>query len=316
MIYVEMHGRLGNQMFQYAAARKLQLETDQRLLLNFKKVNGANTEGTTGWEDSLKDFKVSKYETATDCNDLFCKLSVVKRILCIIYAISYRPFMKNVNAWNRYQKKWCPVLDKLGIRWLANGYFEFKNNSSKDILMNGSFEAPQYFEKIRNHLIDEFKPKRIPLNQNFELYDIIESTNSICVSVRHFQLEGYQKNLYDVCTKQYYDSAIKYMKGKLDNPHFIFFSDDIEWVKSVFDMSDLSYSFETPNNPVWEKFRLMSSCKHFIIPNSTFAWWTQYLGEYSEKIVIGPSKWFNNAYESPLIQDNWIKISSDGGVVN
>ena len=28
--------------------------------------------------------------------------------------------------------------------------------------------------------------------------------------------------------------------------------------------------FETPNNPIWEKMRLMSACKHFIIYNSTF----------------------------------------------
>lgn len=316
MIYVEMHGRLGNQMFQYAAARKLQEETGQKLMFNFKKVIGANTEGTIGWEDSLKDFRVNEYEVVEHCNNLFEKISIVKQLVCMLYAVSYKPFMKNINNWYKYQIKWCPLLDKLGIRWIANGYFDFKNNKERDILLNGSFESPQYFDGIRDILLTEFQPKKELLKQNLELYKIIKNTESVCVSVRHFQLEGHQKTLYDVCTKEYYNSAIKYMKDKLNNPHFIFFSDDLEWVRKVFDTLDLSYSFETPNNPVWEKLRLMCACKHFIIPNSTFAWWAQYLGEYGKKIVIGPNKWFNDSYESPLIRDEWIRISSDGDILN
>ena len=122
MIYVEMHGRLGNQLFQYAAARRIQLETNKNIVMNFKKVTGVNSEGNTGWEDSLKDFCVYDYVSTKDCNNLFENLSVTKRILCVIYAFSYKPFMKNIDRWYNYQRKWCPFLDKQGIRWIANGY--------------------------------------------------------------------------------------------------------------------------------------------------------------------------------------------------
>lgn len=315
MIYLEMHGRLGNQMFQYAAARSLQIETGQPIGISFKKVIGANTEGTEGWDNSLKFFKIAPYEKIDDCKNLFDKLSLFKKALCLVYAFSYKPLMKNIQRWYRYQLLWCPLLDKQGIRWIANGYYDFKNTTEENFLLNGSFEAPQYFDRIREVLLKEFEPVEKPLEQNKHLYEIIRNSNSVCVSLRHFKVEGHQKNLYDVCSREYYQKSIEEIKQRVDSPHFVFFSDDIEWIDSMVDTEGLSYSVETTNNPVWEKLRLMYSCKHFIIPNSTFAWWAQFLGTYENKIVVCPSKWFNDAYVSPLIDTNWIKIDYEGDVV-
>lgn len=315
MIYVEMHGRLGNQLFQYATARSLQEKNGQELCLSFNKVIGANTEGVNGWENSLTQFNTTQYKIYDKKNDLFRELGIIKQLVCIFYALSYKPFMGDINKWFFYQRKWCSFLDRIGVRWLANGYYSFTNDFQKNILLNGAFEAPQFFDDIRDNLLEEITPTNSELKQNEELYHIIRNSNSICVSLRHFQLSGAQSDLYDVCSKAYYNKAIEIMKNKIENPHFIFFSDDLEWIESVIDTTGLSYSVETPNNPLWEKLRLMYSCNHFIIPNSTFAWWAQYLGRNEKKIVISPAKWFNNSFNSPLIGEDWIKIDYDGQVV-
>ena len=78
MIYLEMHGRLGNQMFQYAAAKALQIETNQSIGISFRKVIGANSEGTVGWNNSLEDFCVGSYSTIDDCKNLFKKLNILR----------------------------------------------------------------------------------------------------------------------------------------------------------------------------------------------------------------------------------------------
>lgn len=301
-----MHGRLGNQLFQYAAARSLQEKTGQIIVAGFSRVEGANTEGVVGWENSLKFFKIKNI--AIYDGDIFDTIPTWKKAIGFLYAISYRPVMRNMKRWYEYQYKVAPFLDKIGIRWIANGFYPYKYEKSKDIFLNGSFEAKEYFQEIRDLLLQEIEPIEERLLSNKELYKLIEESNSVCLSVRHFCLNGYQKRLYDVCDYEFYKKAISIMKEKVDNPVFVVFSDDIEWAKKNLKLSTKEFIFETENNPIWEKLRLMYSCKHFIIPNSTFAWWAQYLGRYEDKRVIGPSKWFNNDFDSPLIEDAWIKI--------
>ncbi|WGL39630.2 alpha-1,2-fucosyltransferase [Lactococcus cremoris] len=52
------------------------------------------------------------------------------------------------------------------------------------------------------------------------------------------------------------------------------------------------FMVEKEGNPVWEKLRLMSACKHYIIANSTFSWWCQFLSANPQKIVVGPKNWY------------------------
>lgn len=98
------------------------------------------------------------------------------------------------------------------------------------------------------------------------------------MSIRRGDFETNKKNkkIHSICNKEYFEKAIEKMneilfkKGK--TPTYILFSDDIEWAKKNINTIFPIFS-EDGNDPVWEKLRMMNSCKHFILSNSTFSWW-------------------------------------------
>ena len=313
MIYVEIHGRLGNQFFQYATARYLQIRTGQNIVLRFGKVNGSNTEGKEGWENSLRFFRLSSYEVDNRKKSIIFCMPLHKMIVSLFYALGYRRFKYDLKRTYIYQLKYIDKMDKLGIWWISNGYYKFSYDK-ENYYLNGSFESKLYFDEIREVLLKEIIPINDPLKQNYKLLKTIKNTNPVCVSLRHFQISEDRINDYEVCTKKYYLSAINVILKHVDNPLFIVFSDDIIWAKKTLPITG-NVIYEKEGNPLWEKVRLMSSCKHFIIPNSSFAWWMQYLGTYENKIVIGPERWFNNDFVSPLVDEIWIKIDKEGNVL-
>jgi len=54
------------------------------------------------------------------------------------------------------------------------------------------------------------------------------------------------------------------------------FSDDVSWVKENYSFPG-EVCFEKGDDSVATKLCLMSYYKHFIISNSSFSWWAQYL---------------------------------------
>lgn len=142
-----------------------------------------------------------------------------------------------------------------------------------------------------------------------EMLDCINNNESVCISIRRgdFLNKEFINSRY-ICTEDYFQKAIKIMRELIPDSYFCVFSDEIDWVRENFDFGE-KVIFESGKNSISEKLYMMSLCKHFIISNSTFSWWAQYLAQNKEKIVISPDKWFNyDGFVHPLIDPNWILI--------
>lgn len=148
---------------------------------------------------------------------------------------------------------------------------------------------------------------------NTHLYEIIRDRNSVCLAVRRGDfLNPENRKTFLVCDVDYYQKAVDYMVSHVKDPVFIVFSNDIAWTQMHLSIPGEVY-YESGKDPVWETFRLMYSCRHFIISNSTFHWWAQYKGTAEDKIVIAPDIWYNaRGWERHLLLDSFIKIEVGG----
>lgn len=313
MISKHIIGRLGNQMFQYATVRAFQLKyrPNENILLDFSEVYAKDNEN---YKEELTDFNIAPIIKGR------IKLDFTQKFL-----YNYSNFIKFYHAfidkfnysveYNRrlykFEKKNENKFNKYGLYSFRLGYYPFENCKRKNIVFYGTFESPKYFNDIKEILQKEFTPKYGILNKNKNLYEEIEKTNSVCVTIRRGDFvtdPHFRKNLY-VCDEKYFDSAMKLMKKKIKFPTFFIFSDDIEWCKKNMKFPKNVY-FESGDDPTWEKLRLMYSCKHFIISNSTFSWWAQYLSRNNDKVVIAPSRWGNLSYKgdnvkTDIYEDCW-----------
>lgn len=313
-IYVKINGRLGNQFFQYAFARKLQSQIGGELILDFTSLKLNAKEGFLGHngvENHLSKFNVKPFR--------YIDLGNYDKSLIPSFQYKIFEFMRKIKPMTR--RKWYVefmelidhrLLQHFGIYFLesANPYKYLKlPTKPRNLLVRGWFEGACYFDDIASDLRKELSPKH-PLPPHLEsLYADLLTNEYICVTIRRgdFTTDAYRKR-YLICTPEYYRKGVNIIKKMHPEAKIFVCSDDIDWCKENLDFG-FETLFEPDGLPIWEKIRLMSACKHFVLSNSTFSWWCQYLSDYEEKTVVAPSVWRN---ESPAPTEiygrNWILL--------
>ena len=311
MIYVEMNGRMGNQLFRYAFARMLQIaggDPEEKLIFDFSNIEMERKKGEMpGWEDSLKDLHTAPYGYYGKKGGILMQETTFpeKAVLGFIKASDRLVGGGSTAKRLKWRRKFLPWMNRHGIYQMFTGYdYRWRYVPGRKLLA-APFECARYPEAIREVLLKEFTPIHDTPEKNLDLMRIITGTESVCVSVRRGNFLMYPK--HNVCGADYFERAAQKMCSLVDHPVFIVFSDDVPWTKENLKLPGEVY-YESGDDPAWEKLRLMYSCRHFIIANSTFSWWAQFLGTALDKKVIAPSIWYNDDYQPPLFERGWIRL--------
>lgn len=284
MIIVQLKGGLGNQLFQYAAGFSLALHKKCQLKVDCNYLGKDVVVGSLR-ELELKNFKIEvEIASQDEINFFFNKDTLLQKLIP-----PYKRFVyKEANF--TYDTK----------------FFE----SRESLYLKGYRQSEKYFSICKNNLLSKLQIKEEIGLDYLSLSKEFKKDKSVALHVRRGDyLQKEALRFHGVLDASYYNSALKKINSKIENPTLYVFSDDINWVKQNLHLpKNVMYVTNEMSKTAISDFHLISSCKHQIIANSTFSWWAAYLNPNPNKIVIAPKKWFNNApYDTrDLFPPDWI----------
>lgn len=292
MIVVKLMGGLGNQMFQYAAARRLAHASRVSLKLDTGWFR-ACTPGTTPRRYALHPFNIVEE---------FASEAEVGR-----FAACAQPFFSLLARFmpprDGYLKEKHYHFDPSMLAPRQSGY------------LDGYWQSEKYFDDVREIICSDFTVREPAQGMNRSVAEIL-STPGVCGVSLHIRRGDYisspsASKVHGCCTPEYYARAVEIIAAKTRAPHFFIFSDEPQWVIDNFPLAH-PFTIVRHNDPDhgYEDLRLMTMCKHHIIANSSFSWWGAWLCRNADKIVVAPRNWFAGASHDTgdIVPVSWIRI--------
>lgn len=186
-----------------------------------------------------------------------------------------------------------PILFKLNKHHIIDDNLKYHNEflNKNKWYFDWYFQSDKYFKDYENEIRKDFIFVKTLSQENNDLINSLKWKETVSIHIRRWD---YLKlsNLYNICWKDYYEKGIKCMKSKIEEPIYIFFSDDSNRVKENFKWGNYIYVDWNKWKDSRQDMALMSKCKHNIIANSSFSWRWAWLNKNSEKIVIAPKDWW------------------------
>lgn len=292
MIIVDVNGGLGNQMFQFAAGRALSLVRKVPLLLDIRSFDSGKMH--QGFE--LDRIFAGKFTLAEHLDVQRVLGWQFSRSMLRILSWPQMSFLRNKRLVIEKSFEYCPEISSIPSTCYLKGYWQ----------------SESYFADIFDIIRSDFS-FLLPMNgENEAVAREIERVNSVSIHIRRGDYVTNPKaySVHGVCSLQYYERAISFISGRVSNPVFFVFSDDIEWVRrNLGGKYDFRFVDHNRGENSYNDMRLMSLCAHNIIANSSFSWWGAWLNLSDAKIVVAPERWFaNETNTADLLPSAWVRL--------
>ena len=293
MVIVRLIGGLGNQLFQYAAARNLAIYHDTEL-----KLDNTLFDTYKLHKYSLDKFNIQNRFASVDEIENVTRISIAKKIIRKIF-----PFIEQTN------KLKYPVFREDNIGPFNPSILD----TPKNVYLEGYWQSEKYFLNTQDIIRQEFSLSVDLSAQSQAIAEEISNTQAVSIHIRRgdYVLDVNTNERHGTCDLSYYHNCIKDIRKKITSPHFFVFSDDPDWAIRNLKI-DLPVTYVTHNDALknHEDLCLMSICDHNIIANSSFSWWGAWLNNNQNKLVYTPSRWLNDTSFNiqDLIPIQWIKM--------
>lgn len=272
-----LNGRLGNQMFQFAATLSLAKKHNVKPFLPIIPMANNNYAGneTLRMFDGVLDAATWLEEVGAYTHE---------------YGRSIKNFFREGHIFS-YQKN-----------------FE---SLPANIDLNGYFQSEKYFLNVREELQEIFSFECERTNAFLRELEKIKTAKKPTCSIHirrtdYVNLSDFHANL---CSTNYYQTAIEIFGDELN---YFVFSDDTEFSKIYLGsfMPLENVTFISNDVPAPEAIYLQTFTDYSIIANSSFSWWGAWLGKTKKK-VIAPKFWFGPKGPKDtqdIYANNWVTL--------
>lgn len=276
MIKVKITEGLGNQMFQYAFARAIELEYNKEVWLEVSWFPVMAKQRT--W--TVRPFELDKYSALLRCmpdgDTSRCSNHVKETDLMDIDVVEYI------------------------------GTHKTELVATDDVFFDGHWQSPAYFKKYASIIRDELQLKGAYITDDMKLFeDRVLNEESVSIHIRRTDYH----NSPSLCIQPigYYVEAVKYVMERVKDARMYVFTDDPAWVEhNMRDKLPCRYTVMEKAASYEDLYRI-SKTKHHIIANSTFSWWGAFMND-GEGLTVAPSIWWNNKSAKDIYMDKWVVI--------
>lgn len=265
---------LGNQLFQYAAARRLAHVLDAELKLDISCF-----EHWKIYPYRLNVFNIQENLASPEEAERFNSIALPSRLGKLLFRLKQ---MATLRDWTiLYENEVGPVDPRV-------------LNAKGNVYLGGYWQSEKYFADIGDILRREFTLKPEPDAENQRVAEAIRGTESISLHVRRGSdvTDPDTGRAVGTCDLGYYQRCIAEISRRVKNPQFFVFSDNMGWARDHLELGQPAM-FVTHNGAErdYEDFRLMTLCRHHIIANSSFSWWAAWVNLNPAKVVCAPQRY-------------------------
>ena len=293
-IIARIKGGLGNQLFCYAAARRLALVNKTELILD----------DVTGF--------------SRDCK--YQRQYLLDHFHIPVRKATPRERLEPFERYRRGVLKWCSRRKPFALRCYLEQ--EGKNFDERlltlkvnnSLYLDGLWQSDGYFKDVERTIRKDLQIIPPGDTLNLSMAKEIRHSQAVALHIRWFDSPG--NDTMHNASVSYYLRAISFMEHKLNAPHYFIFSDDPEAARAKLALPEDRVTFVSHNQgdkKAYADLWLMTQCRYFITANSTFSWWGAWLCAGGKKIVVCPGMDLSNGTITSWnfagqIPDRWIKL--------
>lgn len=288
MIAFQAQGGLGNQLFQYATARRLALQHGCPLVVDLHWFQYPRVEETP------RSLELNHYHVIMRC-------------------ATRREQMRWASMRTRWARFLQPLLPLRVVHEHGFGVNSEVLSAPPNSYLVGFWQSEAYFADIRDQLLTELSPVVPPGPEDLRVIERMQHGDAVSVHVRRgdYVSLASASAYHGLCSLDYYHKAIQHIVGRVENPTLFVFSDDPAWTKAnLHSPFPTHYVDHNSACNAFQDLRLMSLCRHHILANSSFSWWGAWLSRTTDGLVIAPARWYAVDRPTPdLIPSRWIRMA-------